>query len=237
MKVKIGLVLTVLSGTILLFFSKASYASVTKISSSAPSYLNFDVANKAKILQQLARDIDPKALTLGLKAYQCAAMKGYAKKPILSIVDYSKPSTQKRLWIFDLQRNILDMEEDVTHGQGSGANMATHFSNIMGTHASSLGLYQTANVYQGQHGLSLRLLGLEPGYNDHAYARAIVMHGADYVNPAIVKNLGRLGRSWGCFAVSRHDIKPTINTIKNGSLLFAYYPDKQWLSHSQFLQC
>lgn len=237
MKAKIWVVLIALSGMMLLFFSRGSHASVTSISSSHSNSLNFNVASKAKILQQKARDINPKVLTLALKAYHCATMKGYAKKPILTVVDYSKPSTEKRMWIFDLQHNKLAMEEDVTHGQGSGGNMATHFSNNAGTHASSIGLYQTANVYQGEHGLSLRLMGLEPGYNDHAYSRSIVVHGADYVNPAITKTLGRLGRSWGCFAVSRHDIKPTINTIKNGSLLFAYYPDKNWLSHSRFLQC
>ena len=237
MKGKIWIVFITLSGMVLLFFSRGSYASVTTLSDGHFNGLNFNVASKAKFLQKQARDINANVLTLALKAYGCADMKGYAKKPILTVVDYSKPSTQKRMWIFDLQRNKLAMEEDVTHGQGSGANMATHFSNNAGTHASSIGLFQTANVYEGENGLSLRLLGLEPGYNDHAYSRAIVLHGADYVNPAIMKTLGRLGRSWGCFAVSRHDVKSTINTIKNGSLLFAYYPDKQWLSHSHFLQC
>lgn len=235
MKANIWLVLVVLLGVAAT--SRGSYSVALSANKDHWKGVNVDILTKTKTLQRKARDIDPNVLALALKAYHCAAMKGYGKKPILTVVDYSKPSTQKRMWVFDLQRNILALKEDVTHGQGSGGNMATYFSNNEGTHASSIGLFQTANVYHGEHGLSLRLLGLEPGYNDHAYSRAIVVHGADYVNPAIVKNLGRLGRSWGCFAVSRHAIKSTINTIKNGSLLFAYYPNKQWLSDSRFLQC
>lgn len=220
----------------MLFFNPNTYALLQEGLDNI-HYVAFNPYETEKTLMAQAKDLDPKILDLALKAYQCASKRGYAKRPVLTIVDYSKPSTEKRMWIFDIAHNKLTLEEEVTHGQGSGANQARLFSNKTGTHASSLGLYQTANVYHGEHGLSLRLLGLEPGYNDHAYSRAIVVHGADYVNAMLTQRLGRLGQSWGCFAVSRHDTKPTIDAIKDGSLLFAYYPDKKWLKHSQFLQC
>jgi len=123
----------------------------------------------------------------------------------------------------------------VAHGQGSGDNVPTHFSNEADTHATSLGLYVTEDTYIGKNGYSLRLNGLDKGFNDNALERAIVMHGAPYVNPNAIGSLGRLGRSWGCPALRPAIAKDVIDHVKGGSLVFAYYPDQNWLKSSKFL--
>ena len=144
----------------------------------------------------------------------------------LTVIDYSKPSTERRLWVFDLKSKELVYEELVAHGQGSGANMATQFSNADESHQTSLGLFVTRDTYVGKNGYSLRLDGLDRGVNDRARERAIVMHGAPYVSEQFVKANGRLGRSWGCPAVSADVVaKQMIDRVKGGGLVFAYYPD------------
>ena len=154
---------------------------------------------------------------------------------ILSCVDFSLPSIQKRLWIMDLKNKKVLFHDLVAHGKNTGENMAKTFSNILNSNMSSLGFYVTGERYVGKHGLSLRLNGLEPGYNDMAMERAIVMHGADYVNTEIIKKLGRLGKSFGCPAVSREIAQDVINTIADGSALFIYYPDQKYLQNSLML--
>ena len=135
-----------------------------------------------------------------------------------------------------MNRRVLQ-HELVAHGEGSGDNNAVAFSNRVGSNQSSLGLFRTEGTYQGGNGYSLRLTGLEPGVNDHAMERKIVVHGADYVNPAVIPQLGRLGRSHGCPALERSAVRPVIDTIKNGSAVFAYYPDPEWLQESYYLRC
>ena len=152
-------------------------------------------------------------------------------------IDYSLASTAPRLWVFDLENNKLLFREVVAHGQGTGENMARVFSNRDGSHQSSLGLFRTADTYQGRNGYSLRMVGLEPGVNDAAMARAIVMHGAPYVNVGNAQKQGRLGRSWGCPALRPEVAKQVIDSLKNGQMIFAYYPDSNWLTHSPFLAC
>jgi hypothetical protein len=152
---------------------------------------------------------------------------------IIAIADLSQPSTSKRLYIVDLVKNKLLFNTWVAHGKNTGANMATGFSNRPGSLQSSIGFYLTGEQYKGQHGLSLRLHGLEPGYNDKAFDRAIVIHGADYVNEQIIRQTGRLGRSFGCPAVAASLAAPIINTLGNGALLFVYYPDKNYLLNSK----
>lgn len=156
-------------------------------------------------------------------------------KQILSIIDFSIPSRQKRLWIIDLARKELLFHELVAHGKNSGGDMPTSFSNVPNSNQSSIGFYVTSNTYYGKHGLSLRLQGKEKGYNDNAMRRAIVMHGANYVNEGIVKSLGRLGRSFGCPSVRQEVYKPIINKVKEGSCLFIYYPDTAYLQKSNYL--
>jgi hypothetical protein len=137
--------------------------------------------------------------------------------------------------VFDLKSKELVYEELVAHGQGSGANMATQFSNTDESHQTSLGLFVARETYIGKHGYSLRLDGLDRGVNDRARERAIVMHGAPYVSEQFVKANGRLGRSWGCPAISAAVAKPMIDRVKGGGLVFAYYPDAEWLKTSKYL--
>ncbi|HEX7808531.1 MAG TPA: murein L,D-transpeptidase catalytic domain family protein, partial [Thermoanaerobaculia bacterium] len=132
-------------------------------------------------------------------------------------------------------RKLL-FRELVAHGKNSGGNLANFFSNSPGSLATSLGLFVTADTYVGSNGYSLRLKGLEEGINDMAMDRAIVMHGAPYVSRAAIRALGRLGRSWGCPAVRSEVARKIIDTVRGGSPVFAYYPDKNWLSSSSFVR-
>jgi hypothetical protein len=180
--------------------------------------------------------IDTDVFGLALGAASCAVRSGDVPNPAtLTVIDYSRPSTAKRLWVFDLRARELLYQELVAHGQGSGDNMATTFSNEENTHQSSLGLFATGGSYFGKNGYSLRLNGLEPGVNDRALERAIVIHGAPYVSEAFAEAQGRLGRSWGCPALREAVARDVIDHVKNGNLLFIYYPDKKWLKSSMYL--
>ena len=176
------------------------------------------------------------ALSAGLAAWRRALESGAARRPdVLTVIDYSRPSTEPRLFVIDIPANRVRFAELVAHGRGSGENSAERFSNRDGSHESSLGVFRSADAYVGTHGVALRLEGLEPGFNDHARDRAIVVHGAGYVSSAFAAAQGRLGRSWGCPAVRPEIAKTLIDAIKDGSLVVAYYPDPGWLSHSAFL--
>jgi hypothetical protein len=189
-------------------------------------------------LAKLAPDANTKVLSLALEARACAAASmGQAQSPRLAVIDYSLPSTTPRLWVFDLAANKLLFREVVAHGQGTGENMARNFSNKDGSHQTSLGLFRTADTYNGKNGYSLRMQGLEPGTNDAAMSRAIVMHGAPYVNMQLAQQKGRLGRSWGCPAVRPEVAKQVIDSLKNGQMIFSYYPDSNWLAKSPFIHC
>lgn len=190
-------------------------------------------------LVTLAPDVSVEALEHALEARDCAVASGAALAASrLAVIDYSRPSTERRLWVFEFDpRPRLLFSEHVAHGRGSGENLAQAFSNREGSHQTSLGLFRTAETYQGGNGYSLRLDGLEPGVNDNARARAIVMHGAPYVEPALAQKQGRLGRSYGCPAVRREVAQPMIDSLREGQLLYSYYPDSQWLKQSAFLGC
>ncbi len=184
-------------------------------------------------LQQLAPQATPDALRLAALALNCAEPNAER----LAVIDYSLPSTEPRLWVFDLRQHKLLFEELVSHGQGSGDAQAETFSNTPDSHQSSIGLFRTMNSYYGRNGYSLRLEGLEPNVNDLAYERAIVIHGADYVSDAFITQTGRLGRSHGCPAVREDVTYPLIDSLKEDQYLFAYYPDAEWLATSAFLGC
>ena len=180
--------------------------------------------------------IETDVLDMALGAASCAVKSGAVEGPgTLTVIDYSKPSSERRLWVFDLKSKELLYEELVAHGQGSGANLATQFSNNDESHQTSLGLFVTRDTYVGKNGYSLRLDGLDRGVNDRARERAIVMHGAPYVSEAFVKANGRLGRSWGCPAISSAVAKQVIDRVKGGGLVFAYYPDAGFLKTSKYL--
>ncbi|WP_253454034.1 murein L,D-transpeptidase catalytic domain family protein [Pseudomonas nitroreducens] len=189
----------------------------------------------AEELHRLAPATNTETLRLALSALQCASTQLGGQNRLLTVIDYSKPSRDKRLWVFDLKQRKLLFEEWVAHGKKSGDDMATSFSNRPESFQSSIGLYQTGQTYNGKHGRSLRLLGLEPGFNDNSEERAIVMHAAAYADPKVVPGLGRLGRSLGCPAVRPQVAQKLIDTVKNGSYVFAYYPQQRYLKTSQFL--
>jgi hypothetical protein len=175
-------------------------------------------------------------LQMALGAIQCAVAHGdLAAPPTLTLIDYSRPSVEPRLWVFDLASGRLLFKELVAHGRNSGDNMATQFSDEMNSHQSSLGLFVTGDTYVGSNGYSLRLDGLEPGFNGRARDRAIVMHGAPYVNAALSTSQGRIGRSWGCPALREAVARDVIDTIRGGGVIFSYYPDDAWLTRSRFL--
>jgi hypothetical protein len=183
-----------------------------------------------------SEDLAEEVLELAMRATSRAHEKGLGQKKILTVIDYSLPSTRKRLWVFDLESKKILFHELVAHGKGSGDNHAKVFSNESGTLASSLGLFEATETYQGKHGYTLRLKGLEKGYNDNAGRRSIVIHGAWYVTEAFWKKHGRLGRSWGCPALDKRVAKQIIDTLKGGSLVFVYYPDQDWLTDSEFIR-
>ena len=172
------------------------------------------------------------------------AMKGFdflnnanmiAKKTIISIVDFSKSSTQKRLFVIDISTGQILFNSLVAHGRNSGNEYATRFSNLPESHQSSLGFYITMGTYLGNNGYSLRLKGCESGINDNAYERAIVIHGAAYVSNQFVSSRGEAGRSYGCPTLPIDLNKKIIDVIKDGSCLFLYHPTKTYCSRSKII--
>jgi hypothetical protein len=193
----------------------------------------------AERLAALAPGADPRVIELAVAARECAIANGDATGAgnRLAVIDYSMPSTQKRMWVFDVSDARLLYAEHVAHGQGSGENYARAFSNREGSHQTSLGLFRTAETYMGGNGYSLRMDGLDPGFNDQARTRAIVMHGAPYVDPAAAQSRGRLGRSHGCPAVRAQVAREIIDTLKGGQFVFSYYPDPDFLRSARMLAC
>jgi len=192
------------------------------------------------ILEQaggLRRDV----LRLGLRAYETARREGIVRRPVLTIIDYSRPSWERRLWVIDMATGKVLFQEWVAHGmgdpRGTGGTMdrALDFSDEPGSRKSSLGLYRTAETYMGRHGYSLRLDGMEPGFNGRARERLIVIHGAGYVT-ALRAEIHLVGRSWGCPAVRPKVAHRLIDAISDGSVVWIYYPDERWLHGSRFLQ-
>jgi hypothetical protein len=178
------------------------------------------------------------ALELAMRAISCGVATGdLAPPPTLTMIDYSRPSTEPRLWVFDLHTGTLVFKELVAHGRATGENLAKRFSDALNSHQSSLGLFVARDTYVGSNGYSLRLDGLEPGFNGHARERAIVMHGAPYVSADVAGKQGRLGRSWGCPALREAIAHDVIDTIRGGGVIFSYYPDPDWLAKSRFLNC
>ncbi|MCJ0972213.1 murein L,D-transpeptidase catalytic domain family protein [Pseudomonas sp. PS1] len=188
-------------------------------------------------LARVAPSLDRRVLTHAVAAMQCAVNNGATPAQRLAVIDFSLPSSERRLWIFDLHRGRLLLEEFVAHGMKSGENLATRFSNVVGSHQSSIGLFRTAESYSGKHGYSLRMDGLEPGVNDRARERAIVIHPAAYVNPAWIATQGRIGRSQGCPAVRPEVARMVVDSLKGGQFMFSWYPDQQWLQSSAYLNC
>ena len=181
-------------------------------------------AEQAVVQAAQKSGLKPAVIRTALRAYRLAVAEGAVKRSVLTVIDYSLPSRVRRLWVLDLVHGTVLAREFVAHGRGSGADVAQRFSNQPNSYESSLGTFVTADTYEGKNGLSLRLDGLNPGLNDHAMERGIVMHGAWYVSEAMVREQGRLGRSEGCPALSPAVAPKIIDMIRGGSVLFAYYP-------------
>lgn len=181
---------------------------------------------------QLDGVVNPVAFRQAVEGYNRIEKR---RRDILTLIDFSKPSTEKRLYVFDMCRRKLLFSSVVAHGRNSGGNYATSFSNRDGSYKSSLGFYLTEGTYQGRNGYSLILEGLEKGINDRARERAIVMHGASYANPSVISSGGRLGRSLGCPALPEALSRPIIDAIKGGSILYIYADQPEYLSQSSIL--
>jgi L,D-transpeptidase-like protein len=175
-------------------------------------------------LLQSATGLHPEALHRALISWDALRARGEVQSPLLSVIDYGLPSTEKRMWVFDLSSERVLFHELVAHGRNSGEDLALIFSNADGSFMSSLGAFVTGSTYDGHNGYSLRLRGTEPDVNDRAEARAIVLHGAPYVDEAVALQQGRLGRSLGCPAVRPAIARELIDTIKDGSVLYAWHP-------------
>jgi len=224
MKLLIGLAVAVLS----LLCAPGAYAVNAHSTSGSAAALNQEAWASAELA-----GLDPRVLTLALQAAAAAVERGAATlPPTLTVIDYSRPSTEPRMWVYDVRTHGLLFRELVSHGRGSGKTLATSFSNAPESNMTRLGLFRAAEPYVGHNGYSLRLDGLEKGTNDNARERAIVIHGAPYVNAATAKANGYLGRSLGCPAVRPEVARQLIDTVKGGGLVFAYYPDQAWLKTS-----
>ena len=220
---------------LLLLFLPINYATIRSNKTEVPSdasALASSSCRKLYVDMQLENVINFSAFE---QAYEGSQTIKRSNKDILTLIDFTKPSTEERLYVLDLRHKKLLFSSHVAHGRNSGGNYATSFSNVSGSYKSSLGFYVTENTYQGRNGYSLILNGLETGINDKAKERAIVIHGADYANPSVAASSGRLGRSFGCPALPQSLNKPIINTIKNGTLLYIYANDKGYLAQSNIL--
>jgi L,D-transpeptidase catalytic domain len=235
----------VLTGTVLLLLSVPATRANSEISpepiKTAPA-VTVDAKNQNQQTTPIdfeaavAAGASPEVLDLALNAIACATASGDIQAPpTLTLIDYSKPSIEPRLWVFDLANGALLFTELVAHGRNSGENLATEFSATLNSRQSSIGMFVTGDTYVGSNGYSLRMEGLEPGFNAHARERAIVMHGAPYVSEEIAARQGRLGRSWGCPAVREAVARNVIDTVRGGGVVFSYYPDENWLTRSRFL--
>jgi len=176
------------------------------------------------------------AFTYALKGYKNLLRKKLIPRTdYLTVCDFSQSSNQKRLYLIDLAEGKLVLNTYVAHGKNSGTEYATRFSNKPSSLQSSLGFYITQNTYSGEHGLSLKINGVDAGYNDKAYKRHIVIHGADYITEGWLRHSNYMGRSYGCPAIPKNESVSIINTIKNGTCLFIYHPDKNYLLRSKIL--
>jgi len=204
----------------------------------AAEAINSTEAFSNKIFDSLHLDelgLSREALLYAVKGQQTLAREGALENPdVLTVCDFSQPSSNKRMYILDVRNFRVLLNTHVAHGKNSGLQYAEHFSNRVESLQSSLGFYVTKSTYKGKHGLSLRLAGLDEGFNDNAEKRAVVVHGAQYIGENRA-DAAYMGRSFGCPAVPQAQSARVINMIKNGTCLFVYSPDQRYLHGSQIL--
>ncbi|MFC4870062.1 murein L,D-transpeptidase catalytic domain family protein [Negadavirga shengliensis] len=219
------------------FYKDTSPANHGEITATKASIVESVVTNLTHNLSKEGESPRKEILQMAVAGYFRLVEEGRIRngRP-LSIIDFDKPSTEKRLWIIDMKNKILKHHSLVAHGRNSGDLMAKKFSNKPSSYMSSLGFYLTGETYKGKHGHSLKLDGLEPGFNDLARPRAIVIHSADYAEESFIKSTGRLGRSLGCPALPTENYEDIIELIKDKSCLFIYADDPAYKNRSEFLQ-
>ncbi len=202
---------------------------------STSSHLNYF----NRIYHQISSDgilLSEEVFELACTGFQKLSAEGrISKDSILTIIDFSKSSKEKRMFVIDLKSEKILFNNVVAHGKNTGLEYAKHFSNTPSSHQSSLGFYITDKPYNGSNGYSLALEGIEPGYNDKARERAIVIHGASYANEKTIQQKGYLGRSFGCPALPVNINQKIINNIKEGNCVFVYYPNQKYLKESKLL--
>lgn len=216
-----------------LFFQPESNNPDSKETPEPKEQTTADICQELYETMQLDSIVDSEAFRQAVSGYYKIKER---KRDVLTLIDFSKPSTEKRLFVFDMKAKKLLFSSVVSHGRNSGGNYATSFSNENGSYKSSLGFYLTENTYQGKNGYSLVLDGLEEGINDNAKRRAIVMHGAAYSNPSTIRYAGRLGRSLGCPAVPQALSRPIIDAIKGGSVLYIYAKKADYFAQSHIAE-
>ena len=234
------LLLAIVASMFFVFATTKKSSAGKKISASAVSVVNTKKSeNTSALFSELhlsEAGLNQRVFLSALRGLQNLDEKGVIRKDnIITIVDFSQPSDRKRLYVLDLENKRILFNTMVAHGKNSGALWTRSFSNQTSSLKSSPGFYVTEDTYVGENGYSLRLDGLEKNINDNAHNRAIVMHGAPYVDQSAVNSLGFLGRSWGCPAVPVSKHKAIINTIKGGTCLFIYSPDKNYQERSTIL--
>lgn len=203
----------------------------------APEHLPIKPLNEINALLHQENTLSEAVIEKVMATLTCSEARNIDHNHILAIIDYSLPSSEKRLWVFDLNQGKLLFNTYVSHGLRSGEFLTTFFSNKFNSKASSLGVYKTDKLYYGRDGISLKLDGLDAGFNDNAGNRSVVMHGGWYVEEEFIKKYGRAGRSWGCPAVPNTIAKSLIKTIQDNALFVVYYPSERWFVKSKFLNC
>lgn len=235
---KLLLILALISVVVLsAFFIKPIPCEIKPQTSSSPidTVVVPDSSEAEKLYNQLGLfgKLKFEAFEIAMAGYENLSLRN---RDIITVIDFTLPSTDKRLYVIDLKNKKLLFHSIVSHGRNSGEKYATSFSNRHGSYQSSLGFYVTEHTYQGGNGYSLVLNGLEKGINDQAKPRAVVIHGADYASQRIIEATGRLGRSYGCPALPRELAKPIINTIKDGTMLFIYADNAEYMASSSILK-
>jgi hypothetical protein len=209
-----------------------SFVKTNEISIVAPAKVSSSNLSTSMINAGVSED----AFNYATQGYNALLQKGQIRKTnIITIIDFSKSSTQKRLYVINIETGKVLLSTLVAHGKNSGQEYATTFSNVNESNKSSLGFYTTGTTYNGEHGYSLKLNGCERGINDAAYQRAIVVHGANYVSNELAQAQGFIGRSLGCPAVPENINKKLIDLIRGGSCLFIYHPNKKYLQQSKLV--
>ena len=225
----------IMSSNLAIFTVLAIATLASKSASAAPIAKN--LMSRVPVIQKIEQDnpqLSPRVLFAGLRAYDHLRTKGLDNRHLLTIVDFNRPSNKRRLWILNVKNGDTQYFTYVAQGQNTGTNVAKHFSNKFGSHESSIGVYLTGQIYYGIDGQSMRIYGLDDGFNSNVYQRDVVMHPAWYVSHSFAKKYKRIGNTYGCFGLNEKLAPKIIPEIEGGTVMVAYYPNNQWLTTSPY---